>query len=245
MAKQSNLNHIPPAQLWIGSEDILLDATIQYLQAQFCAKNACKICTQCMQIRQNNFYNIMWLTPEKHYTQAEIQPIFEKITLSLSLNEKYFFVLQKADFMSPSCANSLLKCIEEPPSGYHFIFLAQTKETILPTIQSRCVLKNFKNEAQDTPYEELFNFFTGLKQPKDFDFLQTIGKSTINERESIELVNLLFLTWHKKLKTTLIKEKESSEIEVKLKALTDALDQPPMPGSVKIFWKNLYLQMYK
>ena len=55
-----------------------------------------------------------------------------------------------ADFLTEACSNSLLKSVEEPPTGYHFIFLAERLSQILPTIQSRCMIKSLYEEDQST-----------------------------------------------------------------------------------------------
>ena len=48
-------------------------------------------------------------------------------------NQHYFFVIQKADLLTLACSNRLLKPIEEPPAGYHFIFLSESLDQIIPT----------------------------------------------------------------------------------------------------------------
>ena len=85
----------------------------------------------------------MWLTPEKSYTLPQLQPIFETISLQLAPDEHFFFIIEHADALTPACANSLLKVMEEPPTGYHFLLLAERQDTILPTIRSRAVISSF------------------------------------------------------------------------------------------------------
>ena len=47
-------------------------------------------------------------------------------------------VIWMAEEMNPSCANKLLKIIEEPPNKTLFILLAESQEYMLQTIISRC-----------------------------------------------------------------------------------------------------------
>ena len=49
------------------------------------------------------------------------------------------FLLSAAEKLSAASQNALLKVIEEPPSYALFIFLADSAESLLPTIRSRCV----------------------------------------------------------------------------------------------------------
>jgi DNA polymerase III delta prime subunit len=58
------------------------------------------------------------------------------------------FLLQDAHTMSVQAQNALLKIIEEPPNGVHFILICENREQMLPTIQSRAaVITMEKSEA--------------------------------------------------------------------------------------------------
>ena len=47
-------------------------------------------------------------------------------------------LLAPAEMMTPAAANSLLKILEEPPSGVYFILVSSHWRRLLPTILSRC-----------------------------------------------------------------------------------------------------------
>lgn len=49
------------------------------------------------------------------------------------------YVLLNSTGLSPHCQNSLLKVIETPPLGVHFILTAGNTQLLLSTIKSRCV----------------------------------------------------------------------------------------------------------
>ena len=139
---------IPPAQLWIGKPLALHDITTKYLQQQLCSNNGCGVCTTCFQIKQEQHHAALWLQPEKtQYTIATLDPIFKTISYALAPDQPFFIIIQKADLLTQLCANSLLKSLEEPPAGYHFILLAEREDQILPTIHSRCVVKQFKDKT--------------------------------------------------------------------------------------------------
>ncbi|MCP2015317.1 hypothetical protein L1280_002478 [Deinococcus sp. HSC-46F16] len=46
-------------------------------------------------------------------------------------------VVDGAEYLGPEAANALLKLVEEPPHGALFVFLAEDRRSVLPTIQSR------------------------------------------------------------------------------------------------------------
>ncbi len=52
-------------------------------------------------------------------------------------------IIEKAETLSPSAANSLLKTIEEPGETSIIILVASDMERVLPTIRSRCQILSF------------------------------------------------------------------------------------------------------
>lgn len=58
-------------------------------------------------------------------------------------------VLAPAEAMNPPSANALLKMLEEPPAGAHFVLVSDSIDDVLPTIRSRCVLQRVELPARD------------------------------------------------------------------------------------------------
>lgn len=239
-----NTPHLYPLQLWFGYHHELLEQAQIFLQSVFCP-HKCGICHTCQNIRQQQHHAIMWLTPEKNYTIAQLEPIFETISLQLSPDEQFFFVIEHADALTPACANSLLKVMEEPPTGYHFLLLAERQDDILPTIRSRAIITSFYKQDDIPEQHPLLGYFNGSKQNNPRDFLQDLDRSSISERESIELADDLLGFWMRTLNDGLRKKNRNTVLQAKKMVLIfkDALLTPPMPGSAKLFWKNLFLQM--
>src|SRR5580692_7568860 len=143
--------HLPPAQLWIGNHDDLVNHTYEFLQKIVCPHGGCHTCITCMHIRDKQHHAIMWFYPEKTYTIELLEDLFTTASFQLEEDTHFFFILQKAHYLSTACANKLLKIMEEPPTGYHFILLADHTEDILPTIISRCIVTQFtRHDARDT-----------------------------------------------------------------------------------------------
>lgn len=239
------INSIPPMQLWFGYHQELLERAQEFLQRTLCPKKNCGTCLMCQNVRQQQHHSIMWLTPEKNYTLPQLQPIFETIALQLAPDEKFFFVIEHADALTPACANSLLKVMEEPPTGYHFLLLAERQDDILPTIRSRAVVSSFYKQ-DDVPNEhQLIPYFTGTKPYNPQDFLQSLDRSLITERESIDLVDHLFAYWMRILKDAYLSNntKVITHAKKMIVLFQEALLKPPMPGSAKLYWKNLFLHM--
>lgn len=110
-------------------------------------RNACGMCEACL---ANRF--------GEGLLRIEINEIFSEKNLSnktaalkerLSVADRrrvvpYFVViLSRAERMNPSMQAALLKRVEEPPPGVHFILLASSPEALLPTIRSRSHVVRF------------------------------------------------------------------------------------------------------
>lgn len=236
---------LPPAQLWIGSHTHLCTTATHFLQKQFCPHGECHTCTTCRLIRERQYHGTIWLYPQKWYTREQITIIFDTIAFSLAPDQQIFFIIQKADFLTPACSNSLLKSVEEPPPGYHFIFLAEHKDLILPTIRSRCTIHIFPTETTEHEKEHLLIFFTNSLQSNPVEFIKVLEKIRPNEQESIELLDKLFIHWMHQEKKAITEHnlKRVKEVTRINKIISKALLKPPMPGSSLIFWKNLFMQL--
>lgn len=236
-------NPLPPAQLWLGSPNFTELEALKYLQEQLCAHGGCSVCSTCTQLFDKQHHALLWLMPEKQYTLESLEPIKTACAYALEDQEHFFFVLPKAELLSVACQNSLLKTIEEPPHGYHFILLALGKDFILPTIQSRCIIKQFKQDQGST--HPLYNFFATSNQTDPSVLLKILEEHKPSEQESIGLINQLLAFWVTTYKRcahepTSQRYKQAERI---ITILNDGIMNPPMPGSSALFWKNVFIQL--
>ncbi len=236
-----------PAHLLIGSCDAALKKSVTLLQKALCAAQGCGICNTCRMIKERRHYSIMWIAPEKNYTRDQFVPLFEQIAFELDTNEQFFFVIEKADFLTPACANSLLKSLEEPPHGYQFLLLAQRLNAVMPTIRSRCTVHQLARSSAPYANHPLFDFFTSITFHDPTIFSNAVGQSGITERETVELLDALLAHWIGIYRTAIaksdaMKRNESSNV---IEILSAAHEKPPMPGSSKLFWKDIFLAIKK
>lgn len=233
-----------PAYLFVGDTDSLLAHTITLLQKQFCSSQGCAVCFECRKLREQQHESVLWLAPEKQYALDDLKVIFSTISFALDDNQHFYFILQQADHLTPACANALLKSLEEPPTGYHFILLAQRSEALLPTIKSRCLITNV-GHAYVPPTASLIPFFTTTQFQDPLAFAKELDNTNPNEWQSVELLDQLFVHWSHLYKKAVIAH-DAQKIKVSermMQHIKKAMAQPPMPGSSKLFWKNLFLQI--
>jgi len=124
--------------------------------------------------------NGLWIKKEQ---LLELKEEFSKKTLD-GLSKIY--IIEEAEKLNASAANSLLKFIEEPEDGIIAILVTNNRYKILPTILSRCQIYSLKKDMIDidmTNYQELFDFIMNLER---------------NGEHSICYINDL---WHSKYKT--------------------------------------------
>ncbi len=158
----------------------------------------------------------------------------------------FFFIIQKADALTAACGNQLLKSIEEPPPGYHFLLLTDKANDILPTIRSRCVTKTWYTQNSTTEHQAIIDCFIKKSTVSPSAFVSIVETSKINEHGTKEIVETLLTHWGQQYKKALLKN-NTDAIRLALymiEHIKQAIVMPPMPGSSKLFWKNLFLQIY-
>lgn len=235
------MNKLYPAYLFIGAEKEINEYIDTFLKSILCKNNKCNTCLDCKNIERKQHALIRFLQPEGQYTISQLDIIFKTIIFKLNIDQDFFFIINKADLLNVYCANSLLKSLEEPPQGYHFILISSTKDNILPTIASRCIIKEFRNYNSENNI--LLESFINLNINNN-DIMKKIESTKISEHEIPLLIDQLYQYW-----SDILKKSETEKITQKLIIANKALnildhskEYYPMPGSAKIFIRNLMLQ---
>lgn len=234
-----------PAQLWLGDIPTLIKQVTIYLQQLFCLHNGCFSCIICKQIAQRQYHAVRWLIPEKsHYTIEQSSQILKELSFMVEKECRFFFIIEQADLLSNSCANSLLKSFEEPPAGYHFILLAQRKNLIAPTLLSRCIIYSY--EPYNTALPAIF--FTIVNKKSSItpsQFIKELEKLSITEYDARNILDQLLAHWLGEEKKA-ITSNDSGKTELAasvINLIIKSYKQLPMPGSTKLFWRNFYIQL--
>jgi DNA polymerase-3 subunit delta' len=234
------------AHLFVGSEHALMAYAITYIQKIVCSKQGCGTCTDCVLVQEKQHHALRWFTPEKSYTREQLEPLFHTIAFTLNDDQKIFFVLEHAECLTTACANSLLKSLEEPPAGYHFILLTDHLDSLLPTIRSRCAITRINSSGYYEENHPLVSFFISTIAPLNpAQFVKTLEQSKISEKETIHLLNWLLSYWITHYKGALL-ENDSAQCTLAhhmIETIQHAITHPPMPGSSKLVWKNLFMQI--
>ena len=108
----------------------------------------CGKCHSCKQAESGNHPDIIRVTHEK---PNSISVDDSRTQVNNTVDIKPYqgpykvYIIPQADMMTPQAQNAILKTIEEPPSYAVFLLLTENAETLLPTINSRCVMLKLRN----------------------------------------------------------------------------------------------------
>lgn len=119
------------------------------IQGLFCTvlpDDACGECPSCRKIDGGNHPDIHLIAPLPDKRDISIEQLRDmQHVLSLRPYEapRKVCIIDPAERMSVSAANSLLKTLEEPPGNALIILLTENAGMLLPTVRSRCQLLRF------------------------------------------------------------------------------------------------------
>ena len=103
----------------------------------------CGKCHSCKQAESGNHPDIIRVTHEKP-NSISVDDIRTQVNNTVDIKPYQgpykVYIIPQADMMTPQAQNAILKTIEEPPSYAVFLLLTENAETLLPTINSRCVM---------------------------------------------------------------------------------------------------------
>ncbi|PVX50770.1 DNA polymerase-3 subunit delta' [Balneicella halophila] len=106
----------------------------------------------------NNWYKQIGLENKQGVIyEKESNEILRKLSHKSYEGKYKIVIIWQAEKMNHSCANKLLKIIEEPPKGTIFFLLTESPEDILPTVYSRCQNLNISPISND----KLTEYLTG------------------------------------------------------------------------------------
>ena len=108
----------------------------------------CGKCHSCKQAESGNHPDIIRVTHEKpNSISVDDIRTQENNTVDIKPYQGPYkvYIIPQADMMTPQAQNAILKTIEEPPSYAVFLLLTENAETLLPTINSRCVMLKLRN----------------------------------------------------------------------------------------------------
>lgn len=123
--------------------DVTARLTNDFLMRLFCSKGGCGQCTDCRKVEQGHVDILRICAPKV----AELRDALSYVAEKPYEGAYKAVVISAADDMTPAAANSLLKTLEEPPTGVVFLLEVRSVSGVLPTIASRCAIVTITPET--------------------------------------------------------------------------------------------------
>ena len=106
------------------------------------ADSACGACSACALFRSGNHPDFLRVEPiedSRNIVVDQVRAVIEFFALKAHSAGRKIVLVAPAEAMNVNAANSLLKILEEPPSGSLLILLAAHYSRIPATVRSRCM----------------------------------------------------------------------------------------------------------
>lgn len=185
--KNGDISH---AYLFSGPEGIGKRITaLNFARALNCLAlddDACEECVHCKKFQNGNFPDFLLVEPEDGSIKIEVIRELQKKMSYRPYEGKFKVVLiQDAEEMTLSAANSFLKTLEEPADATIFILICHNFNLLLPTIISRCqkILFNL------IPVEITKNILIEKKQmlPEDAHLLASYSQGCLGKAMKMDI----------------------------------------------------------
>ena len=103
----------------------------------------CGTCPTCLQMSKGLHPDLIELGPDPDKKTKVISRQQSREVVRLAGLRSYnaawrTFIIDPVDLLQPEAINALLKTLEEPPAGTHFLLIVTNSASLLPTIVSRC-----------------------------------------------------------------------------------------------------------
>ena len=143
--------------------------------------NYCNNCNQCQIIDDNNFIELEIIeTDEMWINKDKINKLQNDFNFKPVVGHKKIYIINQAEKIRESLANTLLKFIEEPEDGIIAILITENRNKIINTILSRCqIISLNKNNSNEVKIDELYDLEKVSNVVKFISFLENNGLETL------------------------------------------------------------------
>lgn len=164
-------------------------AAYAFARAILCPLDPCGHCESCQgstcrAIARKAHPDVHYLAPEgaQGYVVDQIREVVADASLAPIQAQRKVYIIDRVDLLGTSAANAFLKTLEEPPDDVVFILLGRTRESVLPTIVSRCQVVPFRH-IPATEAAGILVQHTGCTLPEANIAIQACGGSITKAAE--------------------------------------------------------------
>ncbi len=124
-----------------SGREVLTQQLAQTVLCQNCDTEPCGVCHSCKLFAAKTHPDFHIIAPLQEGKQIGVDAIRQCNRWAVETSQlagQRVIMIEHADALGEAAANALLKTLEEPPSGCQFILTAQSLDSLLPTVNSRC-----------------------------------------------------------------------------------------------------------
>ncbi len=176
---------------------------IAFAKAIFCSKSYtndanCQTCKQCKNIDKNSFIELRIIEPDGMWIKKEqLDELQKEFSTKSLVTNKRVYIINHADKLNNSSANTILKFLEEPSDNIIAILIADNIYQIIETILSRCQIISFhrNKEIESKDIGEKISFYMCI--PEGLDTNEKI-------EEKVEVIKKFIKTIEEKKKDMIL-----------------------------------------
>lgn len=107
----------------------------------------CGDCAGCSRVKRKKHPDVHYYAPggANGYLVEQIREIVADTSLAPIQAKVKVYIIDRVELLGTAAANAFLKTLEEPPANVVMILLGSTRESVLPTILSRCQVVPFRH----------------------------------------------------------------------------------------------------
>ena len=151
-----NSERVPHAMIFSGPDGVGKRMTAKLFASALVCKDdkivPCQKCESCRKIENDTFPDVISVgIPEGRAKILidQVRELGEILAYRPFLSDVRTIIIDPADEMTKSASAAILKMLEEPPSGAHFILITSKASKLEPTIISRCQKVRFSPLSSD------------------------------------------------------------------------------------------------
>ncbi len=162
----------------------------------------CGKCNICNLIDDNNYPDITYIRPDgkeiKKYQLANLQKDYSNKSL---INGIRIYVIEEAEKLNVSAANTILKFLEEPYDNVVALLITKNRYNILETILSRCQVLSLESNNSEFIFDHSIDYLIKCIISKNGLFkeynnlINNIIPDKVTAKGYLEVVNKIMLSY--------------------------------------------------
>lgn len=158
-------------------------------------------------VNNDNYPDIKYIYPDGNYIKKEqLISLEQEFSKKSMLDNKLIYVIDNAEKLNDSSANTILKFLEEPEDDIVAILVANNRYKVIETIISRCQIISLNNNSIDYNIDDnIIGFFKDLLETKkliiNYDlYLEQLFSNKKEASSNLDVMEMIFYNYLNKYK---------------------------------------------